>query len=215
MAQQLAQEQQQQQDEVEEEEEQEGERAAVAEGEQGRAESHAVASPSGGHAFQQQQQQQDQGQQHHNQHKQQQPVESGALTTTTTPSPSSARPDRISSREWRRQCNARRRAAREALPPSPSQLADRNMPGDPPAGLSREQLWDAAVDVIVGLGDPEAAGRVREERHNWYRLMRVCQILLGNEGRKLSEMDIDTRQEPDYDFRWAQGAGGMGRVGTG
>lgn len=106
-------------------------------------------------------------------------------------------------REWRKQCRERRRAARAAAPPTPQQLADRNMPPDPPANLSHEQLWEAAVTVIAELGDPEAAARVGAERHNWYRLQRVCQILMQNGGRPLSEMDVDTQKEPDYDFRWA------------
>ncbi|KAI8466279.1 MAG: IPP transferase-domain-containing protein [Monoraphidium minutum] len=64
-----------------------------------------------------------------------------------------------------------------------------------------QELWDAAAAVISDLGDPDAAARVRAERHNWYRLQRVCQILLQNGGRPLAEVDIDTSRELDYDFR--------------
>jgi hypothetical protein len=106
---------------------------------------------------------------------------------------------RLPRSEWRKQCAARRAAARAAAPPGPE---DRNMPPGAPLGLSREALWAAAVGVISDLGDAEAAARVGAELYNWYRLMRVGQILVANPGAKLSDMDIDTQREPDYDFRW-------------
>lgn len=44
------------------------------------------------------------------------------------------------------------------------------------AGLTEEQRWNAAVDVIQQLGDPHTAARVRSERNNWYRVQRVIQV---------------------------------------
>jgi tRNA dimethylallyltransferase len=69
------------------------------------------------------------------------------------------------------------------------------------AVLSEEQRWDAAVGVVADLGDPQSAERVRKERNNWYRLQRVVQILVLNGGKPLSEMDVDTTRELEYDFR--------------
>jgi len=109
---------------------------------------------------------------------------------------------RVSRTQWRKQCQERRAAARgSAAPPPPAKPADRNMPPEPPPGLSRDELWDAAAGVIGQLGDEETEVRVRAERHNWYRLMRVCQILLQNGGKPLREMDVDREAELDYDFR--------------
>jgi tRNA A37 N6-isopentenylltransferase MiaA len=68
--------------------------------------------------------------------------------------------------------------------------------------LQEEQRWDVAVDVVQQLGDPETAVRIRAERNNWYRLQRVLQILLQNGGKPLSQLDVDTTKELDYDFRW-------------
>lgn len=68
--------------------------------------------------------------------------------------------------------------------------------------LPDELRWDVAVDVVQEMGDPETAARIRGERNNWYRLQRVLQILLQNGGKPLSEMDVDTTRELDYDFRW-------------
>lgn len=70
------------------------------------------------------------------------------------------------------------------------------------AQLQPQQRWDVAVDVVQQLGDAEAAARIRAERNNWYRLQRVLQILIINGGKPLSELDIDTTKELDYDFRW-------------
>jgi tRNA A37 N6-isopentenylltransferase MiaA len=67
--------------------------------------------------------------------------------------------------------------------------------------LSEEQRWDVAVDVVQQLGDPETAARIRAERNNWYRLQRVLQILVQNGGKPLSELDVDTTKDLDYDFR--------------
>jgi hypothetical protein len=116
----------------------------------------------------------------------------------------------MSKKDWRRHCAARRREARGAAAPAPDAPPDRNMPPGAPPGLSRDALWDAAAGVISDLGDAEAAARVRGERHNWYRLMRVAQILLATPGAKLSDMDIDRGRELDYDFRWAAGLGAAG-----
>jgi tRNA A37 N6-isopentenylltransferase MiaA len=69
--------------------------------------------------------------------------------------------------------------------------------------LQEEQRWDVAVDVVQQLGDPETAARIRAERNNWYRLQRVLQILVQNGGKPLSQLDVDTTKELDYDFRWA------------
>lgn len=44
------------------------------------------------------------------------------------------------------------------------------------AVLSEDQRWDAAVDVVTQLGDPETAARIKTERNNWYRLQRVLQV---------------------------------------
>ena len=108
---------------------------------------------------------------------------------------------RVSKAEWRRVCAERRRAARGAAPPTAKELRDGNMPPDPPPGLSREALWAAAARVVADLGDPAAAARVAAERHNWYRLMRVCQILISNPGKTLAELDADAAAPPDFDFR--------------
>jgi len=67
--------------------------------------------------------------------------------------------------------------------------------------LPAEQRWDVAVDIVEDLGDPETAVRIRGEKNNWYRLQRVLQILLQNGGKPLSQLDIDTTKELDYDFR--------------
>jgi tRNA A37 N6-isopentenylltransferase MiaA len=71
--------------------------------------------------------------------------------------------------------------------------------------LQEEQRWDVAVDVVQQLGDPETAVRIRAERNNWYRLQRVLQILIQNGGKPLSQLDVDTTKELDYDFRWGFG----------
>lgn len=44
------------------------------------------------------------------------------------------------------------------------------------AGLTEDQRWDVAVDVVADLGDPQTAARIRAERNNWYRLQRVMQV---------------------------------------
>jgi tRNA dimethylallyltransferase len=70
------------------------------------------------------------------------------------------------------------------------------------AQLPDAQRWDVAVDIVEQLGDPETATRIRAERNNWYRLQRVLQILVQNGGKPLSQLDVDTTKELDYDFRW-------------
>jgi tRNA dimethylallyltransferase len=72
------------------------------------------------------------------------------------------------------------------------------------AQLPDAQRWDVAVDVVEQLGDPATAARIRDERNNWYRLQRVLQILVQNGGKPLSQLDVDTTKELDYDFRWVQ-----------
>jgi tRNA dimethylallyltransferase len=101
-------------------------------------------------------------------------------------------------------------AAAAAAADTAEELAalSRFLPVDPAsaaaaAQLQPQQRWDVAVDVVQQLGDAEAAARIRAERNNWYRLQRVLQILIINGGKPLSQLDIDTTKELDFDFRWA------------
>eukprot|EP00878_Enallax_costatus_P043996 GHUV01052132.1.p1 GENE.GHUV01052132.1~~GHUV01052132.1.p1 ORF type:complete len:379 (+),score=154.70 GHUV01052132.1:476-1612(+) len=138
--------------------------------------------PGGQQQQQQQQQRQEEQQQRHLAVRQQgQPPGSGHLS---------------SSQQQQQQLD-------QALPEAaPALTAFNNIPpAATAAGLSEEQQWNVAVDLVAQLGDPETAERIRAERNNWYRLQRVLQILLQNGGVPLSEMDIDTTKPLDHDFR--------------
>ena len=70
-----------------------------------------------------------------------------------------------------------------------------------PKDLDPDTKWTAATALVAQLGDPEAATRVAAEKNNYYRLQRALQILLQNGGRPLSNHDVDTAKDLDYDFR--------------
>ncbi|GAB4815722.1 hypothetical protein N2152v2_002768 [Parachlorella kessleri] len=67
------------------------------------------------------------------------------------------------------------------------------------------------VGVVEALGDPESATRLRGELNNYYRLLRVVDILLQRPGKTLAggrasgeeagELDLDESRPLDYDFR--------------
>jgi len=67
--------------------------------------------------------------------------------------------------------------------------------------LDEAVSWAAAARAVAEAGDPAAAARVSLERNNWYRLLRVLQILLATGGKPLSEQDLDAQRPWDYDFR--------------
>lgn len=55
--------------------------------------------------------------------------------------------------------------------------------------------------LIASLGDPVAAQRVHGEANNYYRLMRVLEVVL-HTGKTLAEFEAKPDAPPDYDFRY-------------
>ena len=66
--------------------------------------------------------------------------------------------------------------------------------------LTAEEKWGLGSGLIASLGDPVAAQRVHREANNYYRLMRVLEIVL-HSGRTLAEFEAKSDAPPDYDFR--------------
>ena len=66
--------------------------------------------------------------------------------------------------------------------------------------LTAEEKWDLGTGLIASLGDPVAAQRVHGEANNYYRLMRVLEVVL-HTGRTLAEFEARPDVPPDYDFR--------------
>lgn len=128
------------------------------------------------HTSQQQQQQQQSPEDH--------------LPTGTPPEPQQQQPSSHS-----RSSDTQQTANALKLPPVSAEAAQAALQ------LSDEQRWQVAVDVVQQLGDQESAARIRAERNNWYRLQRVLQILVQNGGKPLSQLDIDTTRDLQYDFR--------------
>lgn len=66
--------------------------------------------------------------------------------------------------------------------------------------LSAEEKWNLGTNLISESGDPVAAERVHAEANNYYRLMRVLEIVL-HTGRTLTEFQAKANASVDYDFR--------------
>jgi len=66
--------------------------------------------------------------------------------------------------------------------------------------LTAEERWDLGTDLIAKLGDPVAAERVSGEMNNYYRLLRVLEILL-HTGKPMAEFQAQADVPLDYDFR--------------
>ena len=56
--------------------------------------------------------------------------------------------------------------------------------------LSPDEKWHLGTQLIADAGDPVAAKRVHAETNNYYRLLRVLEIVL-HTGRALSEFEAD------------------------
>ena len=69
--------------------------------------------------------------------------------------------------------------------------------------LTAEEKWDLGCALIAKSGDPEAADRVSGEMNNYYRLMRVLEIVL-HTGQTLKQLDAKSDAPLDYDFRCAE-----------
>ena len=65
-----------------------------------------------------------------------------------------------------------------------------------------EEKWELGCALIAKSGDPEAADRVSGEMNNYYRLMRVLEIVL-HTGQTLKQLDAKSDAPLDYDFRCA------------
>ena len=70
------------------------------------------------------------------------------------------------------------------------------------SNLTEEEKWELGADLIAKSGDPVAAERVSGETNNYYRLLRVLEIVL-HTGKALSEFEPQPDVPPDYDFRCA------------
>lgn len=66
--------------------------------------------------------------------------------------------------------------------------------------LTAEQKWQLGTKLVADSGDPVAAQRVFAETNNYYRLMRVLEIVL-HTGKTLAELKPDEAAPCDYDFR--------------
>lgn len=66
--------------------------------------------------------------------------------------------------------------------------------------LTPQQKWQAGVNLIASLGDPESAEELKTVPNNYYRLLRVLEILLAT-GRPRSDLNLDTAAPLTYDFR--------------
>lgn len=67
--------------------------------------------------------------------------------------------------------------------------------------LEDEERWGAGVEVVEKLGDIETAKRLKSEPNNYYRLIRVVDILLQSPGKTLEELNLNEAAPLDYDFR--------------
>ena len=68
------------------------------------------------------------------------------------------------------------------------------------ADLTPEEKWSLGTSLIARLGDPVAAERVQGEANNYYRLMRVLEVVL-HTGKTLAEFEAKSDGPVDYDFR--------------
>ncbi|KAK9833352.1 hypothetical protein WJX84_005140 [Apatococcus fuscideae] len=66
--------------------------------------------------------------------------------------------------------------------------------------LDAAEKWKVAVEVVRAAGDPVSADRLAGEPNNFYRLLRVYEILLDT-GQPLAQLDLSKEAELDYDFR--------------
>ena len=66
--------------------------------------------------------------------------------------------------------------------------------------LTADEKWGLGTDLIASLGDPVAAERVHGEANNYYRLMRVLEVVL-HTGRTLAEFEAKPDAALDFDFR--------------
>ena len=68
--------------------------------------------------------------------------------------------------------------------------------------LTDKEKWEAGTALIAKSGDPAAAERVSAEVNNYYRLMRVLEIVM-HTGKSLAEFEPPADAPLDYDFRLA------------
>ena len=66
--------------------------------------------------------------------------------------------------------------------------------------LSLEEKWQLGTKLIADSGDPVSAERVFAETNNYYRLMRVLEIVL-HTGKTLADFEPEQATPRDYDFR--------------
>ena len=66
------------------------------------------------------------------------------------------------------------------------------------AELTTEEKWTLGTDLIAKSGDPASAERVKGEANNYYRLVRVLEIVL-HTGKPLTE--FGAQDDLEYDFR--------------
>lgn len=66
--------------------------------------------------------------------------------------------------------------------------------------LTDKEQWEAGTALIAKSGDPAAAQRVSAEVNNYYRLMRVLEIVM-HTGKSLAEFEPAADAPLDYDFR--------------
>lgn len=68
------------------------------------------------------------------------------------------------------------------------------------ADLTTEEKWSSGTELIATLGDPVAAERVHREANNYYRLVRVLEVVL-HTGKTLAEFEAKPDVPINYDFR--------------
>ena len=66
--------------------------------------------------------------------------------------------------------------------------------------LTPEEKWHLGTDLIAKSGDPTAAERVKGEMNNYYRLLRVLEIVL-HTGKPMADFKPEQDAPLDYDFR--------------
>ncbi|DBA85626.1 TPA: hypothetical protein ACH3X1_005203 [Trebouxia sp. C0004] len=66
--------------------------------------------------------------------------------------------------------------------------------------LTDTEKWEAGTALIAKSGDPAAAERVSAETNNYYRLVRVLEIIM-HTGKPLAEFEPPADAPLDYDFR--------------
>ena len=66
--------------------------------------------------------------------------------------------------------------------------------------LTAEEKWSLGCDLIAKSGDPEAAESLSGAKNNYYRLIRVLEIVL-HTGQTLKQLDTKLDMPLDYDFR--------------